>query len=189
MTWMQTFTGKKVDFTDPRAEDMEIVDIAKGLSLICRYNGQCSVFYCVADHSIRCMAALREKGYSAEIQMQALMHDAAEAYIGDVVKPLKDMLPEFLRVEERFEEVLFAKYGMPPELDPIVKEMDMIMLATEKRHLMPGPHDWGKWLEDVVPLDPATWVPPRNPSVCMTMFLDCFYRLSGEIAQEADKDE
>jgi len=115
------------------------------------------------------------------------MHDAAEAYIGDVVKPLKDQLPQYLEAEKYFEAVLFPAFGLPETIPTVVRQMDMTMLATEKVQLMNHAInvDWGEWLDGVEPLDPDTWIDPRNPSQGKGHFLTMFYHLLGERQYEA----
>ena len=86
-------SGAWFDFLDPESSDFAIEDIAAGLSNICRYAGQCSGFYSVAEHSLLVSEVAFDHAYAA------LMHDAAEAFIGDVTRPLKQLLPDFKRIE------------------------------------------------------------------------------------------
>jgi 5'-deoxynucleotidase YfbR-like HD superfamily hydrolase len=81
-------SGAWFDFCAPASSDFTIDDIAHGLANICRYSGQCSSFYSVAEHSI--LVSETAKGF----EFEALLHDAAEAFLGDITRPLKQMLPE-----------------------------------------------------------------------------------------------
>jgi hypothetical protein len=82
--WMQTFTGRAFYPLDPRPEDIDPVDIAHALSLICRYGGHSSRFYSVAEHCV-----LMSHAVAPEHALWALLHDATEAYLGDMIRPLK----------------------------------------------------------------------------------------------------
>lgn len=88
---IRTFTDKKFYFLDIRPEHICIEDIAHSLSNICRYGGHCKQFYSVAEHSIACCDRMGN-GEDASVRLWALLHDAAEAYIGDICKPLKTLL-------------------------------------------------------------------------------------------------
>ncbi len=136
--WIQTFTGRQFWPLDPRSEEVCIEDIAHGLSLICRFGGQCREFYSVAEHS--CHAAARApRGLS----FAALMHDASEAYIADVCRPLKRCLHGYKEAETRILDVIGEKYGIKPDEFAAVKETDNRMLATEALALLPGgPQNW-----------------------------------------------
>ena len=137
--WIQTYTGKKFYPLDPRPEDICIEDIAHALSLTCRYNGHSKVFYSVAEHCVR-MSSTDLPGDPKWL----LMHDAAEAYLSDVPRPIKPMLPEFKEIENSILSIIAIKYNLGfPDL-PSIKYSDAVMLSTEKRDIiLPGPEwDW-----------------------------------------------
>lgn len=132
-----TASGKVVDILNPKAEDIDIRDIACGLSKQCRYNGQIPYFYSVAEHSIRVSLTLRESGGPA---LAGLLHDASEAYIGDVVRPLKK-IPEFEEVygpiEKRFEDLISEVFGV--DLDDIrIHDADMAVYHWEVVNVRTG---------------------------------------------------
>lgn len=136
--WMQTIGGRAFYPLDPRPEDVAIYDIAHALSHVCRFGGHCREFYSVAEHSVRVAMAIREAGGSRAEQFEGLMHDAAEAYVGDMVWPLKQAgeLAEYKRIERLVEDAIATRYGLPGEQSPIVKRFDLVLLSTEKRDLM-----------------------------------------------------
>lgn len=150
--WIQTYTGKKFYFSDPRVDQINLVDIAHGLSLQCRFAGQCDVFYSVAEHCVR-MVNWRLPG-DAKIQ---LLHDAAEAYLSDIPTPIKRILPEFQALEDSILKAIFYKYGLNILDLETIKEADKIMCATEQRDIMKPPLD--KWEGDYPEPYPVKIIP------------------------------
>jgi len=140
--WIQSYTGKAVDLVEPTSDMIDIRDIAYALSNLCRYSGHCRPFYSVAEHSVRVQAKL-----PPQLKLVGLMHDAVEAYTGDLVAPIKHMpgIKEFWReMDDCIWRVIAAKYGLPLELPAAVQEADLRMLETEKRDLgfLPTPRPW-----------------------------------------------
>ncbi len=127
-------SGLYFDFLDPKPNQFMFADIAGALSKICRFGGQCDWFYSVAEHCYHCSRQAAKDGLSPEIQRAVLLHDAAEAFCGDMVKPLKIMMPEYSIVENRVEAVIAKKYGVDFSRDE-VREIDLAMLIAERRQL------------------------------------------------------
>jgi hypothetical protein len=166
-----TRSGEYFDFADPQESQVNIEDIAIGLSNTCRFAGQCE-FYSVAEHSVHCATiVLRESG-NTKAALHALLHDAAEAYIGDMPKPLKNMLPEFRAVEQKVESVIRRKFGLTDEFDDIVKSIDLRMLKTEKTQLFQEDGTIWHGFNDleVVDIDIMRWPPSDVIDVFMAMF-------------------
>lgn len=130
-SFIQTFTGRAFWPLDPRAEDVDLVDIAHALSLKCRYQGHCRSFYSVAEHSIHV-----SKIVAPQFARVALLHDAAEAYIPDVPRPIKHLLGGFKDVEVRIEKAIAEHFGLPFPWPEEVKVADATILADEKNALM-----------------------------------------------------
>lgn len=107
-------TISKKRFSPLQAEpgDIEIADIAHALSLLCRANGYVRHFYSVAQHSLNCAAEAKARGLSADIQMACLLHDASEAYISDITRPVKRSLPAYVEIEEALQRLIFEKYNL-----------------------------------------------------------------------------
>lgn len=144
--WIQTFSGKKFDPLDPKPEDIDIEDIATALSNICRYGGHVSRFMSVAEHSYLVSLRVQELGGDLYDQKWALLHDASEAYIGDIVRPLKTqpLFEDYLKVEKRLMAAIVGKYGLNPLEPKIVKDTDWEMLGTEVDQLKRPIHpEWG----------------------------------------------
>ena len=106
--WMQTYTGVRFYPMDPRPEELDIRDIAHALSLICRYGGHVDRFYSVAEHCVLMSQCVPE-----EHALWALLHDASEAYVGDMVRPLKRQLPEYEAAEGRVIAAIVERVGLP----------------------------------------------------------------------------
>lgn len=129
-----TRSGQYFDFNQPERYELNIEDIAHGLSQCCRFVGQCRVFYSVAQHSVYVSQIV-----APAFALAGLLHDAAEAFLGDVSRPLKRLLPDYRAIEQRVERALFEKLGIPYPLPQAVKYADGSMLRLEQRALMP-PH-------------------------------------------------
>jgi hypothetical protein len=128
-----TATGLNVNPLDLRPEDIDIRDIAHSLSLTCRFNGHCRVFYSVAEHSV-----LVSMLCPPEFAIIALLHDAAEAYLGDIPSPVKPVLEEFKKAEKTAEDIIAIKFGVPFLMCDEVKLADRAALEIEKGRLLPG---------------------------------------------------
>lgn len=129
-----TYTGKTINPYNVRPDDICIEDIAHGLSLLCRYSGQCNKFYSVAEHSIIMAVCSWLPGNP----LAKLLHDAAEAYIGDIIRPIKRKLSKFRQFENNFMYAIAYKFGLAPSIFATVKKADNIMLATEAFWMMPS---------------------------------------------------
>ncbi len=124
-------SGRYFDLLDPQPDQFTLGDIAGALSKICRFGGQINEFYSVAEHSVHCA----ENVIIAEVSAAALMHDAAEAFCGDVVKPLKVMLSEYAAIEARVEKVIGQKFGIDfAKHHDAVRDIDRAMLIAERKH-------------------------------------------------------
>ena len=114
MSSIVTFTGKHFDPTAPEENLIDLSDIGHALSLICRGNGHVKYFYSVAQHSIACCREAQARGYSDRVQLACLLHDASEAYMSDVTRPVKALLTEYLKVEENLQNMIWNKYLKTP---------------------------------------------------------------------------
>ncbi|OQS32478.1 phosphohydrolase [Chromobacterium haemolyticum] len=146
---VQTVSGRYVDVLHPQPADIEIHDIAHALGHICRFGGSCRRFYSVAEHSVRVARLL-----PPALQLAGLLHDAAEAYVGDVVTTIKRSLPSHNYMEGLVQTAVHQRFGIVlSEQDTAqIKRADIVMLATERRDLMPA--DGSEWaiLAGVAPL-------------------------------------
>lgn len=169
MSWIQTFTGKRFDPLAPNPADLDVVDIAHALSLLCRFNGHCRVFYSVAEHCLRVARIL-----PAELALWGLLHDAAEAYLSDVPRPIKAELPAFGQIEDRLLERIARHFGLIWPMPEAVAQADTRLLATEARDLMSEPPE--PWALGVEPLPGL--IEPLGPAAAEEAFLERFQALA-----------
>ena len=161
--WMQTYTGMRFYPLDPRPEDIAPADIAHALSHICRYGGHVDRFYSVAEHCVLLSHAVPQ-----EHALWALMHDAAEAYVGDMVRPLKESMRDFRDVEDRILRAIGRRFWLPIEIPAEVKEADTRILLDERATLMSATrHAWD--VEHLQPL--GVTVNGWSPAVAETQWL------------------
>lgn len=136
--WMQTATGGQMHPLDPRPEEIHIADIAHALSQLCRFSGHCLRFYSVAEH---CVLMAREA--PDEYKLTTLMHDASEAYLADVIRPIKPFLTNYHDIEARLETVIAERFNYPWPMPAEVKRLDNAILADEMaQNMAPPPVDW-----------------------------------------------
>lgn len=138
---IRLFSGGYLDLLDPDPETFTIRDIACGLSKICRFGGQIEQWYSVAEHSIWCAHQAADDRHGFDVQLACLMHDAAEAFVGDVVKPLKMLLPEYAEIERGMEAAIARKFGIDFDAHKeIIREIDHAMLIAERRKFFSVDH-------------------------------------------------
>ena len=162
---LQTYTGRRFDYATPAVDQVSILDIAHGLALQNRFNGHTRLPYSVAEHSVR--VALRVKQLATEAALDAvrvaLLHDAGEAYVGDLVKPLKVRadFASFTWLESRIQRVIHERFGLERvalDFYDLVKRADSELLHTEARDLLPGgPRGWVAGEALPARIEPMPW--------------------------------
>lgn len=148
MSWILTHSGKHFDLIDPQPDMIDLLDIAHALANCCRYAGHSRAYYSVAQHSV-----LASQIVSEDFALEALLHDASEAYIGDVTRPLKHLLPDYRAIEQKIEAAIRSACGLPDKQSDEVTFADRVMLATERRDLMPADETEWPVLYGVKPLE------------------------------------
>lgn len=140
--YLKTYMGNKVDPLQVLAEDITLEDIAHALSLLCRGNGQVTHFYSVGQHCINCAKEAKARGNNARLQLGCLLHDAAEAYMSDLITPIKVHMPVFYEIEDNFLKAVFEKFGLADlskdEWDYIM-EIDRALLTYDLVELLKEP--------------------------------------------------
>jgi len=167
---IRTHLGEYFYPLDPRVEEIHIGDIAHALANLCRFTGHTRVFYSVAEHSVRVSWAV-----SRQYALWGLLHDASEAYLVDVPRPLK-RLPEFAEyriAEQRLMRAICERFRLPPDEPAPVKFYDSVLLATEKRDLMPPSTRNEEHANP--PLEEK--IEPWDPRGAKNAFLACFAEL------------
>lgn len=170
MTWILLRSGHPFDLQNPTPDMIRPVDIAYALARICRFTGHTREHYSVAQHSLHVAELV-----PPEHRLEALLHDAAEAYIGDMASPLKAMLPDYQKIEARIWSVICQRFCIDETLPECVKKADLIMLATERRDLMP--FNGAQWdcLDGIEPL--AKTIIPLTAMEARTAYLNQLYEL------------
>lgn len=164
-TDMLTATGAYFDLLNPTPEAIDISHIATALGNLCRFGGACQRFYSVAEHS--CQASFL---VPRRFKLEALLHDAAEAYVQDLINPVKTILPSYKALEKRIDKVIRLKFKLPPEMSPEVREADQRMLGLEQREVM---HNSDAWRGTLLPPPGTTiwfWSPEFSGVEFMTYF-------------------
>jgi 5'-deoxynucleotidase YfbR-like HD superfamily hydrolase len=178
--WISTYTNQRVFPFDPDKSVIKIEDIAHSLAMICRWGGHALTFYSVAEHSVRVADLLYVQAVKAgksleesrKIGFLGLMHDATEAYVGDIPRPIKGSMflktprgmEGFRETEAHVYRIIEEALNLPPyskEEEKLVHEADNIILVTEARDVQHGFAKWDYWLDHPEPLEgtifPMTW--------------------------------
>lgn len=157
-----------MNLAHPNPAEIHLEDIARALSRVARFNGHTDHFYSVAEHSVNCVEAFArwcsgdifKDAHLRDIARDILLHDASEAYLGDVTSPLKALLQDYRRLEARMEAAIAARFNLSGTAPEWVKRVDMEMLALEKRKLMPAATEWpllvGVYIHDSFDIDCMT---------------------------------
>jgi hypothetical protein len=166
--YLQTVSGRWVNPFDPDPEQLDAGDIARALANQCRFGGHSRVFYSVAQHSVIVSRLVEERGGDPEDAFAALMHDASEAYLGDMPHPLKHRSPlgaAFKAAEDHLEQALRERFRIKADV-PAIKRADRALLATERRAFSAERWTWPE-LDGVEPLDLelAAWPPDEAARV------------------------
>jgi 5'-deoxynucleotidase YfbR-like HD superfamily hydrolase len=147
--WMTTYTGKKVYPANPKPEDICLEDIAHALSQTCRFGGHTVVPYYVSQHSIIVADNVPES-----LRAVAILHDAPEYILGDVVAPLKRSMPDYKAIEDRVWSAVCCRFGIDSRLLSGVKTSDLRALMTERRDVLAkSSFRWNDFLESLAPFD------------------------------------
>ncbi|RVL38051.1 hypothetical protein CN148_11580 [Sinorhizobium meliloti] len=169
---MQTYTGRKFWPMDPQADEVFIEDIAHSLSLQCRYAGHCLRFYSVAEHSVHLARHLRWQG--VDVALWGLLHDASEAYLVDVPRPVKPHLPGYKEAESKVMAAVCERFGLSPTMPAAVHDADNRIIGDEIVNL--APMDWHARYDDPLGVNIRCWYPEQAKEEFLATFealMDC----------------
>lgn len=139
-SWVITLSGRRFNILKPNPDEVVLSDIASSLARQARFNGHTRFFFSVGQHS--CLGAQAAK--DSVLSRWMLFHDATETYIGDLVSPVKRLLPDFEIIEARIQWAICKRFGLPFPAPVEVKAIDRRLLATEVRDLItPDLASWG----------------------------------------------
>jgi hypothetical protein len=169
--WGCTYTGRQYWPSEPRPEDIQIEDVAHALSLQCRFGGHCVAFYSVAQHSVHV-----SQFSDVPDRLWGLLHDASEAYLVDLPRPVKQVLPAYRVLEQRMMAAVCNAFGLPLDMPGSVRHADEAMLTAEAYALMP-PRSVQHWTLPVpaAPINLDLW----SPMEAEARFLERFRELRG----------
>lgn len=183
MSEITTYTGKHIDPVNPKAELIDIRDIAHALSLTCRGNGQVKTFFSVGSHCILCSKEAKMRGLSKRMQLACLIHDASEAYMSDVPRPLKNVMSEYSEYEDALLSLIYEKFlgsDLSSDEQKLLKQIDNDLMFYDLRELLGENTDKEE--------------PKINVSLCYDFvpfkdveaeYLELFYSLSDEKEETA----
>lgn len=170
---VQTVSGRYIDVLAPWAGDIQLGDIAHHLANLCRFSGAVREFYSVAQHSVMVASIL-----PPALRLAGLLHDASEAYLGDVISPIKRHIPSYQYMEELVMAAVEQRFtlDLTTQDRAVIKRADLVLLATERRDLMPA--DKTEWpiLAGVAPLQER--IRPLPPAEAVAAFMAAYEQYS-----------
>ena len=169
MIFIQTYTGLTFDLQNPTPEMVDVEDIAHALSMLCRFTGHTKEFYSVAQHSVLC--ALKAP---AHLSMQALLHDAHEAYVGDLNSPLKSIIgTRYSNLSSSIQRVIDTKFNAEHDRESqhVIRNIDLRMLITEANALLaPRSTPWSIKVDPYDDLNIEPWLPKEAKTSFLSLF-------------------
>jgi hypothetical protein len=164
--WYRSYSGAELVADNPDPASIKLEDIAHHLSMICRFGGACPVFYSVASHSVYVTDLL-----PTELKVEGLLHDATEAYVGDMIKCIKRHCKDYQRLEHVWELAIRDRFGLPtrpaPAVKAAIKRADIAALLAERRDIFKDRTAYNE-ISEPGPLTAVT----ASPAVAKALFLD-----------------
>lgn len=191
---IELYSGRYLDLKQPDSSVIGLDDVAHGLAFTCRYSGQCADYYSIAQHAVMCARYLRAHGYSLATQLAGLHHDDAEAFLGDVVRPLKGLLqPQYGDLSDTMDVAIAKAFGDLWPADalkvPAVKAADNWALMVEAWRLLPSQgrhwggqaHNWDVDMEAGGRDDEGLWRGYQSPRTASRSFVRMHNQLMREL--------
>lgn len=176
---LTTYTGVQFNTFEPEEDKINIEDIAHALSMMTRANGHFPEFFSVAQHSIQCCREAIARNYVPEVVMGCLLHDASEAYLADITRPVKKNMTMYIQIEEQLQNMIYQKFlGFVPkgEEAELINNIDDASLYYEFVHFM---NEKLFATEPVMMSEPSYEV--RRMKDVEAEFLQLFHRLEAEL--------
>lgn len=172
-TSIRLLSGGYLDLANPQQGNFRIDDIATSLANTSRFTGQLVKFYSVAEHCVHCLSIAGQLDFTAKERRAVLMHDAAEAYVGDVSSPLKRLLPNYKHVEESIQIAINHQFGITTNrrIHNRVKRVDLLMLKVEKLFFY-GSDDLWEHIEDLKDYSSVIRIRNWTPTVAWRRFIE-----------------
>tara|TARA_R110002153_G_scaffold58217_2_gene159660 strand:+ start:2249 stop:2779 length:531 start_codon:yes stop_codon:yes gene_type:complete len=167
-----TFSGKHLTFLDPKEDQIVLEDIANSLSKNCRYCGAVNKFYSVAEHSVLIAEKVLALGGDKQEALGALMHDASEAYLSDIPRPIKPHLVGYQEMEDRLSKVIFSKFKLEPITERVL-HLDYNIVADEAKVLFNNVPEWVSHYEEI-----GVEVLGLGYEESSALFLETYYKLT-----------
>lgn len=167
--YIGTYTNKKFYFLDPEPDQICIEDIAQALSMNCRFSGHVSQFYSVAEHSCIIADLVSNKGGGSQEILSALLHDASEAYICDIPRPIKPYLDNYFDMELKIEKVIQQKYNITPKTK-LIEYYDYHICGEEARQLFLHEPEWVQEFDRLPCVTIKAWSPEKAKSEFLWRF-------------------
>lgn len=177
MTWIKTYTNKKFDFANPSVDQIDIEDIAHGLSRQCLFAGQSKEFCSVAQHAVLCAKWVLSVTNDVDSAKYVLLHAASVAYCGNLSRPLKGLLSNYNMLEQMCNNVIHAKFDLntPQKYSSLISEIEDRMLVTEANFLLPeGSKGFSVTAEPIDGLLTESWSSDRAKNEYMKLYLILF---------------
>lgn len=175
MGTITTYSGHEFDPIKPDIECLDIRDIAHALSMTCRGNGHVKQFYSVGQHCLMCANEAAARGYSNRVVLGCLLHDASEAYMSDVPRPFKEMLPEYVQLEEKLIDLVYTRFlgsTLTEEEKELVRKVDDDVLYFDMLELFGVV--WGDYVP-VLEIEPDyTFIPFQEVEKEYLKFVEIF---------------
>ena len=141
INYLHTYTGLSMNPAHLKAEDIHLEDIAHALSMLCRGCGHIRYFYSVAQHCLNCSQEAAARGWSGRLQLACLLHDASEAYVSDIVSPVKPLVMGYKEIEDGVQGAIWEHFGLAdltPEERAAIKDVDVTLFTNEFHAMMPA---------------------------------------------------
>jgi hypothetical protein len=184
---METFSGTHFNILKPDPKMISMFDISHHLSLICRFNGACRWFYSVAQHSIYVADLVKQNGADIVTELGGLLHDAAEAYTGDIIRPIKhaEGVDKLIHIGDVIQEVINKKYGIESANWELVRQADNTLVVTEADQLLPS--QGRGWQNLPAPLNPGiVTIHWEYEGIVQAQFHARYYKLSRMLGIKED---